>query len=507
MKILTEKKSRAGLLGAMLLALTSGCDPTAAEQEEALSPAAPVEEAEERPHPERRGIGTMPMAGPSAPSALALTVDPQRSLVVTDQAILTRFPFQAVMNQLAVTSGPPATPLSLFQQWWDTARPAPGLGMGPNCNSPGVANMNGFPYTCPRAEGNQATVDPFLNPATNPNAYVPIGLFNRFDLAPASGADCGEYRVVFAKRSGITNPLDRNLLIFEAVLPNPSPALGLEGCRPVANFWSSLSTDPDVNSRGTRLRDFYFRGLPGFMPILHIDNLGNRPSNTGQVRTNQFMQQNWMLREFKIRRDCSTGPCVVRFLPVTVKTNPGGALFNPSSAHALAPQFQNTVFPSQVPSLALNDIHRFSLSVPDAFNSGQSDSQSGLENHYVNQFGTGGSALRTNIQNGLSAIPSALTPDQVVARAMALSCAGCHQLSNRANLGGGITWPASLGFVHISEQTDPGPDGPRHRISPALVNVFIPHRKAVLETFLNASCGDLVCQPWETPSTCSADCP
>jgi hypothetical protein len=70
-----------------------------------------------------------------------------------------------------------------------------------------------------------------------------------------------------------------------------------------------------------------------------------------------------------------------------------------------------------------------------------------------------------------------------------------------------MIWPPSLGFVHISEQTEPGPDGPRFRISPALVNVFIPHRRAIFETFLNDSCGDGVCNPWETKSVCSTDCP
>jgi hypothetical protein len=507
MKSLTEKCC-AVLWSAMLLTLAGGCGPTAEDLEpQAPSPAQPVQEAPERPNPERRGIGAMPMTPPPAPSASALAVDPRRSLAVTDQAILTKFTFGAVMNQLVGTSGVPTTPLALFQQWWDTQRPAPGLGAGPHCNSPGIANMNGFPYTCPRAEGNQATVDPFINPATNPNAYIPVGLFNRFDLASASGADCGEYRIVFAKRSGLTNPADRNLVIFEAVLLNPTPALGLEGCRPVANFWSDLSTDPNVGSRGDKLRDFYFLGLPGFMPIIHIDNLGNRAANTGQVRTNQFMQADWMLREFKIQRDCATSPCTVQFIPVTVKTNAGGTLFNPGSGHAQAASFQSTVFPSQVPSLAVNDINRFTLAVPDNLNSGQSNSQHPMENHYVNQFGTLASPFRANIQAQLSALPSALTPDNMVARAQALSCAGCHQLSNGANLGGGIIWPNSLRFVHISEQTDPGPDGPRHRISPALNAVFLPHRKAVLETFLNASCGDAVCDVWETPSVCSADCP
>ena len=72
-----------------------------------------------------------------------------------------------------------------------------------------------------------------------------------------------------------------------------------------------------------------------------------------------------------------------------------------------------------------------------------------------------------------------------MARALTQSCAGCHQLSNNALLGGLdasgglLTWPASAGFVHAVE------DGTR---SPALNNVFLPKRKAVLEQFLADTC-------------------
>ena len=69
-----------------------------------------------------------------------------------------------------------------------------------------------------------------------------------------------------------------------------------------------------------------------------------------------------------------------------------------------------------------------------------------------------------------------------------MSCAGCHQLSNGKNLGGGVTWPASFGFAHVTEvNRESSADGLRFRISPALTNVFLPHRKAVLEAFLNGA--------------------
>jgi hypothetical protein len=104
----------------------------------------------------------------------------------------------------------------------------------------------------------------------------------------------------------------------------------------------------------------------------------------------------------------------------------------------------------------------------------------------VNQFGAGPSALRTAIQTQLTAIGSPLTPDNIVARSMALSCAGCHQLSNGANLGGGLFWPPSAGFTHVDERTTvAGPNGPRFPQSPALTGTFLPHRSVVFQAYLN----------------------
>lgn len=480
--------------------------------------------APEESNPERRGIGMTPLPPPPQPPPTDPTqpvpptqpglVDARRSLAITDEVILRSFSFQEVMDQLVAQSGVPGlTSLRLFQQWWDTQRPSPGLGAGPHCNDElvnGQPALNGFPYTCGRAEGRQATVDPFTNAGTNPNAYVAIGLFNRFDLAPVDGADCGEYRILFARREGMTRPNARNLLNFEAVLPNPRPELGLAGCRPVVELWQSMTTDNDVQSRARRLHAFYFQGLPGFMPVIHVDNLGGRGVGvaTGQVRTNQFMQGPWTLREFKLRKDCSSGTCSVWFAPVTVKTNPGGTLFNARSTHPLASTFQSSVLPGQVASLAVNDLSGFGLSVPDAFNSGQSHAQ-GPENDYVLQLTEGGAgALGSAIQAELTALGSSLTPRDIAARAQALSCAGCHELSNGANLGGGLVWPGSLRFVHVSEErVEPSPEGGnRFVISPALTRLFLPRRQRVMESYLTAVCGNAVCEVGETQASCDSDC-
>src|SRR5687767_9777571 len=80
-------------------------------------------------------------------------IDVRRSLVVTEQAILERFPLKRVMEQLVAQSNVPGlTAKKLFQQWWDIFNPAPGLGAGPHCNDqvdPTLGPViNGFPYTC-----------------------------------------------------------------------------------------------------------------------------------------------------------------------------------------------------------------------------------------------------------------------------------------------------------------------------------------------------------------------
>ena len=71
---------------------------------------------------------------------------------------------------------------------------------------------------------------------------------------------------------------------------------------------------------------------------------------------------------------------------------------------------------------------------------------------------------------------------------MTTTCAGCHQLSNGDNLGDGMQWPASLGFVHVSERQQVPCDNPTSgncfAISPGLRDHFLPDRRDSLEQFL-----------------------
>lgn len=434
------------------------------------------------------------------------TIDVRRSLAVTEQAILSRFSLQRVLSQLATQSGVPGlTATALFQQWWDTQNPGPGAYAGAHCDDtltpPIGSTINGYPYLCrDGAEGAQVSCDPFA--ANSTCAYIPIGLFNRYDLAPENGAHCGEYRIVYAKASGITSTSDRNLVIFEASLPNPHPQQGIKGCQLILDTWANLTPENDIQARAAALENFYFNGtipLPGqgqgqnqgvIPAVVSIGNFGDNALGAGQIRTNQFVNTTtgWSLREFKLLRTCSGNVCSsMRFVPVTNKNNAFGGLFDPSSGYAAAPAFRG-FFPSQVANLSAGTIPGLDISTPDTFNTAQSQASgaTAAEMRYTVQFGTAPSSLRTDLQTQLTSIGSALTPDDIVARAQALSCAGCHRLSNNAPLGGGLTWPASLGFTHVTERATEVVGGEtRFMLSDALINQFLPARQAIFEDFLN----------------------
>ena len=444
------------------------------------------------------------------------TIDPRRSLVVTEQSILSRFAFERVMNQLVAQSGVPGlTPLNLFRQWWDTQNPGPGLGLGPHCNdevnSNGETILNGFPYTCrpAPAEGIHATGgDPFTDPDTNPDAYLPIGLFNRFDLARADGAHCGEYRIVYAKRSGITNGRERNLLIFEATLPNPHLDQGLEGCRKIVEFWSKLSRTDDMNERTDALERFYFQGLGNVEPVIHVSHYGDNSNRTGQIRTNQFMQPDspraWSLREFKLVRTCDGSVCnAMKFIPVTAKVNPFGPLHDVNSMHSRAPAYQEH-FLTQVAGLAGNTLKTILFDVPDEYNSAQSQASGSDEADYVVQahftpaespdldpLCNGDLTFECKVKEKLAQIGSTLRTEHIIKRAVSQSCAGCHRLlngedGNGTDIGGDLVWPPSLGFSHVTERETEVVDGQeRFRISPAMLEVFLPQRRQIMGDYLN----------------------
>ena len=416
--------------------------------------------------------------------------DIHRSLVVTDPEVLTKFSFTRTMNKIRATAGAASsvTTLALYQAWMETFRS--------ECDDPRV-DPNGYGFACDlRGEGKLATVNPF--DAASTVTFVPVGLFNRFDLAPSSGAHCGEYRIVYAMQTDSSVVRGRAFVIFEGALPNPDPASGVDACLPVAQFWQSLTDDPDVNSRAAKLEKFYYTGgaVPGFENMVRAAHYGLAtnadPAGAGQIRTNTlifpspFDQPMWHLREFKLRRTCddpaSPSTCSLAVQHVTVKTNPAEGLF--AGTHAKAGAFR-AAFLSQVANLDAVTLTGIKMGINDQFN--EWDSISGPDvprplNPFeieVKYTAFADSTIRDKIATKLSTLGDSLSADDILNRATTQTCGGCHQASNGQDLGGGLTWPSSLGFVHINEQGS---------LSPALTGTFLPRRKVVLQKFINTRC-------------------
>lgn len=393
------------------------------------------------------------------------TIDPTRSLEVTDPTVLANFSLKRVMSQIATTAKATNTPLQIWQAWMSTFA---------DCSNPAI-DPNGYGIVCPRnPEASLSMINPFQ--ATGPH-FVPTALANRFDLAPKSGADCGEYRIVYAMQGGS----GRAFLIFEGRLPNPNPSAGLTGCAPVADFWAQLSTDPSSTSRASKLDQFYFTGLPGFAPVVDALHYGlaatsGTAARKGQIRTNMFVQfVQWNLREFQLTKPCAlSSSCTLAVQHVTDKENPANELF--TGTHPNAPSFQSA-FLSQVGPLSRPNAATITMTNANNFNEFESVSSGSTDVLYANftepSFQTQIAAAITN--------PN-LTVTNILDRATTQTCAGCHQLSTSPphnQLGDGVVWPQSLGFVQIDESSN---------LSPALTNVFLPRRSTVLTQFLKAQC-------------------
>jgi hypothetical protein len=294
---------------------------------------------------------------------------------------------------------------------------------------------------------------------TNPNAYSAIAFSNRFDLVSPPG-DCGEYRIVFARNSGRLDPLNRNLLIFEARVPNPKPADGLNGCRPILEFWHGLSdTSISAVERGRRLHDFYLNGLPG-SNVGPIVDVAHYTFGTGQIRSNQFMLNDkdirlpnppfdWTLREFKTFLNNGT----LSIIPDSVKTNPGNSLFLAGSTDAriaslnqdIRAQMKN-ILGGAGPGSGIDDVNSIGFSTAgqgvNAFESDESNPDLGDVVAAYTSAGKENPLIQSNIAASLALDHSPLSTLNVVNRIRTQTCAGCHQFSNNdQKLGGKAIWP------------------------------------------------------------------
>jgi hypothetical protein len=465
-------------------------------------------------------------------------IDMHRSLFVHDAATLTagNFSLRRTLTKLRDdVSGSVVgqTPESIFRQFLDSQNDAANAQTTGNALcSDNNGKINGYPLnTCPRPEGLEAS-GTFVDIANRiDNDYKPIALVNRIDLADKGWKNCGEHRIVYGKSvSG-----SKNFFIFEGVLPNPRPGCR-SGCRAVLEFWVDLSTDVSPSSRAAKLENFFFNGITGFEPVIKSTHYTSGTSSayggsaSGQIRTNQFLSGRggtgpWTLKEFKTLLSCAGGRCDFDILPTAPKVNPYGVLWDRDVATgtvpplprenrvatpiaglaALAAAFQGEVA-AQVTAARLGNPDINSISYEVAHNKNSAESQSGLDlsqqiDFYGRNFALASDATFRSRLDTLAA-GVGLTGRQIVNRATANSCAGCHRpgffgLTSPNDIGPGMSWPLALAFVHVDANTvslaampdfDPANFGGNvngSNISPALLDVFLPARKSNLTSVAN----------------------
>ena len=333
----------------------------------------------------------------------------------------------------------------------------------------------------------EAQLDPIaLLNKIDPNGMRVVGLFNRFDLAPADFKYCGEYRIVYEKGNPV-GATDRFTLIFEAALDNPQPTLGEEGCRPIVEFWDSLKAQSGA-TLAKSLSKFYYDGLnANIQPAVHLNHYGHP---FGQVRANLFVNTGaashpWQLREYFISFLITGAPT---FFETTDKVSPFFQLYRDPTAGedktltALRQQFQNDFPTLLTPQLtdvdkstlggtsqsAQDILFKLGTAVSNKYNGFESQSQIDQDDPEAHASATMRNAIKSSIDRLGMSSSCQLTADHILNRAGALSCGGCHQFSAGKPIAAGVNWPSSLGFVHIDEHGN---------LSPALVNFFLPSRQ------------------------------
>ncbi len=431
---------------------------------------------------------SIPTATAIAPLNPCDPVSIEPSLVVRSQAILgaADFSFQRTIAAIRNTSG---------------GNPTTDAALADTILSGLLTNPFSQPISALPIPAQLRTAEDALSGAGLLTEMRPVALFNRFDLAPDDGSNCGEYRIVYGRYPNST--LNRYLLIFEAVLPNPSG--DIQDCQPVQQFWHDLA-DPALSNaqRATLLANFYYNGIAGFEPVVHFEHYG---SPLGQVRSNMFRMQPWQLREWRTALNGSGEPV---FVPDTDKDNPLAELYNESSSNPnpslFASEqllFRTDFMTARIPALTdaehvafasgnpvptgCNLVNTIGAGFDNRFNEMQGNAQSGVQPD-----DEPGNVASANFENAITTVIAGdpalagLTQAHILNRAGTVTCGGCHQFSAGDQISPGTTWPAPAagGFVHVQEEGSGVAPPALAGLSPALLNCFLPARREVVEEFL-----------------------
>lgn len=442
-------------------------------------------------------IGELPGCAAMPACDSTITIDPAGSaLLIRDPAALAKVPLDRVIQQINQLAGVNDTATGTMQRLFDTMNTTAGGKLsGPfHCDDPSSSALmtkTVDTFTCPRAEGALATSQGFFTPG-HPDHFYPVAIINRFDLTPLDGTRCGQYRIIYAKESGLTDPNNRVFLIFEGALASPMPGC-LESCRPVAEYLEGLQGKSSADLAGA-IDHFFFEGLDGFGPVVHPmsyglagDDQGYGAHEGGQVRVSMHMEDPWIYREFRLGADAAGG---FGFVPATVKNNPVADLFDPESEQWPAVLVREQLIPQSLPMLASAELSGIQMFPMIETNAVESVIDGAKKNDYHTAAMT---SADTSFADSIDSMLAAggygadcppddpLDAEAILMRATALSCGGCHVpsklLGPDRSVGCGLIWPESIGTSHVTEKSE---------ISPALQDVFLPHRAEVLQTYLQA---------------------
>lgn len=407
-------------------------------------------------------------------------LNPRRSLFETSATALIPFTMSAVMQAVASNAGYPPAPLTHYNNIVNNFATGVPADPGSRCNDGtaffGGPGINGYPLECPRAEQFQDF---------NIGAWFPIAAVNRIDLMPADASTCGEQRVVMANDSA--GPA-RMFMIFENEIPNPTPGCAA-ACLPIAQFWERLSIVTSAGARSTELAQAFLTGHPvlgpaGFAPFLSANNL---TFGSGQIRTNNFDQPPWTLREHKLANEFGQLVSV----EVAAKHNIHGELWNDTIGWPAGPNCRAEII-GQLGSLLPNDVNLMAIETTSVCWAAESRQDPTM--NYEAQMMAGTPVFPTTINNDLwFTHGSTLLAQEVARRATYVgSCMGCHEPGVAMpilNLGAAVMAPPSLGFVHTSESIRENCDAVLDcwLISPALKNVFLPFRQTAMVNFMTSN--------------------
>jgi len=493
-----EMHMRASRVGVVLALLWGGaCNsldaPGPDDQSFDVTPTSPPEKGPgptPQPPLATGGTFTLPLA-PMARDDLGAACDMGRGvpadgkgLIVRDPEVLAAFSLERTLQQLAATAGVTRTPEQLLQRLFDTENTTAD-GVFPDvqhCDSPeNLAFFGTKAVDCPRAEGQLAKSPGLFTPGAA-DFFAPVALVNRFDLTPSDRSTCGEYHIVYAKQSGRSDAQARVSLSFDAVLRNSSDSL--RTCRPVAELWAELPF-LDVETQKARLGALYFEGVGGLQPVFNAARV------SVQIRVGQGMQSPFQYRQFRLEATPSLDqPNELSILPIADSQSPRPQLWDLPSTDVGAATFRQELL-NATGDLASVNLARMTARLSPANDAGESAVSGAARPNFAERLAAGAATEAMNLKDELRqrltvpnmACPSddPVTPDALVQRATALTCAGCHApeqvLAEGRKVGCGSVWPKSLGEAHINEQGE---------LSAALTDVFLPNRASVLTTFLQA---------------------